>query len=355
LLVGAIIPMTAFAAQLTNIKDTLSNPRPNPASSSHTFEFTVTTGSATFEEIQFQYCILPSGTCTAPAGLTTTAASKGTITGLTTADWSLENDAAGVPILQHTGGGENIASEAVLSLGLDAITNSSITACQSTKSDTDTCYIRITTCNDLGCDVSEDLDTGIVSYTTIEAITVTARVDPTFSFTVAAVAAGTVSNGVTTSVASTYSTLPFSNLTAGTPVYAAHRLNCITNTEEGYTVTMNMVTQMSGVYGGNIDPFAGATVTWSNPIAWTEPTGTTPNTDTGWIGANTTDNDVAGWTGADSAEFGPVNDSSNQVMNSTSSDNGNVSVYVSYAIEVNVYQPADTYTGTLVYNALPTY
>ncbi len=30
-------------------------------------------------------------------------------------------------------------------------------------------------------------------------------------------------------------------------------------------------------------------------------------------------------------------------------------VYVTYAVEANVYQPADTYTGVLVYNALPTY
>jgi gamma-glutamylcysteine synthetase len=34
------------------------------------------------------------------------------------------------------------------------------------------------------------------------------------------------------------------------------------------------------------------------------------------------------------------------VMKSLVSDNGGASDYVSYALEVNVYQPADTYTGS---------
>jgi hypothetical protein len=199
-----------------------------------------------------------------------------------------------------------------------------------------------------------DLDTGTASYTVISAVTVTTRVDPVFTFTVAGVDTGAATDtGVTTSVSSAYNTLPFGNLTAGTPKYAAHSLTVTTNTDTGYTVTAKMLTQMAGVYAGNnVDPYAGSSATWSDPKAWAEPVAATPNTNSGWIGANTTDTDLSQF---DNAEFGPVSSTANTVMSGSESEDGSTPVYVTYALEVNMYQPADTYTGTLVYNALPSY
>jgi len=94
---------------------------------------------------------------------------------------------------------------------------------------------------------------------------------------------------------------------------------------------------------------------WGTPQPWESPVSTTPNALTGWLGANTTDTDVPGWSLAPEEKFGPVELSNNVVMQGAGSDAGTTRVYVTYAIEVNVRQPADTYTGRLIYSALPTY
>lgn len=352
----AMLVPGAHAAQVKNLSITLSDPRPNPTSTTHTFAFTHASG-ATLKMINFEYCTTPSGTCTAPANLNTSSATKGTITGLTGANWTLNVGTAANPKLTYTTG-EVVSSNTIMSIGIGAVTNHAIDDCQAAgDTSSDTCYVRLTTCTDTSLcsssDATNKVDEGIASYTVVAAVTVTARVNPTFTFVISSVAANQVNNQITTSVASTFSTLPFGNLTAGTPKYAAHRLNVTTNTQAGYTVSNRMVTAMTGVYAGNnIDPFTHA---WSAGAAWTEPTGTSPSVNTGWIGANTTDTDVANWTVGMEQKFGGVTSSAQTVMQASSSDNGQTPVYVTYAVEANVYQPADTYTGVLVYNALPTY
>ena len=98
-------------------------------------------------------------------------------------------------------------------------------------------------------------------------------------------------------------------------------------------------------------------MTWAAPVAWTNPGGSTKNVNTAWIGANTSDTDVE--SGAyTSGLFGPVptgGSSYNIVMQDSDTDDGSTSVSVYYGVEANTYQPADSYTGTLLYNALPTY
>jgi hypothetical protein len=326
-------------------------------STTHTWQFTNSSGN-TIKSITFTYCKQPSGTCVTPDNLTTSAATKTGLTGLTDANWSLLVGTNGSPrLVETTGLGEGVTNTTIVNLIMGGINNSSIGDCNPVSNNSsDTCYAKLTTYTDTAGLPGNKVDEGIGSYTIIEAVQVTARVDPTFTFVVSAVTSNTAHNGVTTSETSTYSTLPFGNLTAGTPKYTAHQLNVTTNTENGYTVAMRMSVQMAGVYSANnIDPFAAATVSWSNPVVWSEPTGTTPNDNTSWIGANTSNNVVGGWTGADEGKFGPVASSENVVMQELRSDNGTVPTYVTYAIEANVFQPADTYTGTLLYSALPTY
>jgi hypothetical protein len=339
---------SVHAAQLTGAKDSLSDSRPS-TSSTHTFTFT-TNSAGTLREIRFVYATTASGSASKPSGLDLTSTSLGSLTNLD-ANWTLDtsNGGSGTLKLQHTVTGEVIGSGEVIGIPLQSITNHAIDDCQAAgDTSSDTCFVRLTTYSDLG---TTSVDTGIVTYTVVAAVTVTARVDPQFTFVVAGVNADTVNDGITTSVASTFSTLPFGNLTASTPKYMAHQLTVTTNSNSGYTVTMKMLSQMTGTYSANnIDPFGGGS--WAAPAAWSEPNGTGANTDTGWIGANTTDADI---TQFDASEFGPVQSTANTVMSSTASDDGSTSVYVTYAIEANVYQPADTYTGTLVYNAIPTY
>lgn len=346
----------AEAAQILNAKLTLSDSRP-AISATHTFIFTHQT-SATLKQISFKYCTQPSAlndACGTINGLDTTTGTKGTVTGLTNGSWTLDaSSVAGNPLLNNTGAGESINANTVITVPMESILNHAIDDCQAGgDTSSDTCYVRIRSYTGLGTGL---IDQGIVSYTVVAAVTVSARVDPSFTFIVESVDSATVHSDITTSTASTFSTLPFSNLTAGTPKYVAHSLRVTTNTQSGYTISMKMLESSGAILRGNytsnnIDPFI---ANWSTPTTWTEPTGTTPNDNTGWIGANTTDTDVSGW-GTPSQKFGTVSSTAYTVMQSNSSDNGATPVYVTYAIEANVFQPADTYSGTLQYNALPVY
>lgn len=182
-------------------------------------------------------------------------------------------------------------------------------------------------------------------------ITVIMTAYPSLTFSVAGVAANTTTNGVTTSVTSQADKLDFGSLIVSTPKYIAHQLSVTTNAASGYTVSLKMNSTLQGNYPANIiEEFP---ATWNSPQAWTEPTGTTANVNTGWFGANTSDTRVSGWASG-SGLFGPVGTTSHPVMNSTGIDGGS-SIYVTYVIEVNRYQPTDTYAGTLVYNILPVY
>lgn len=174
---------------------------------------------------------------------------------------------------------------------------------------------------------------------------------PSLSFSIAGVASNTLTNGITTSATSTADKLDFGSLTVSSPKYLAHQLNATTNTASGYTVSVKMNSTLQGMYPANIiEEFPS---TWSSPQAWTEPTGTTANVNTGWFGANTSDTRVSGWENA-SGLFGPIGTTSHTVMRSPGIDGGS-SVYVTYAIEVNRHQPTDTYAARLEYSILPIY
>jgi len=352
---------TAMAASiLQNFNVSLSDPRP-AESANHTFTFT-TSSAGDYANITVTYCKEPTwdGACTIPTGLNLGNLTGGSLVTQTGLDggWTLDYTNVGsnyFKILDPDGGQTFGSGDQKLILKVNAITNPAIAGCNSNgvNSSTGTCYVKIGIYD--GPNTASDtlIDSGVASITMVEQVTVTARVDPTFTFVVNGVDQASAHNGVTTSVSSAYNTLPFGALTAGTPKYAAHQLTVTTNTQAGYTVSIKMVTPMTGVYSANnIDPFVHA----GNHSAWTEPSGDVANVDTGWIGYNTTDNDVPNWTAEDSAEFAGVSSSvETLIMKSTAPDDGSVSDYVSYAVEVNVYQPADTYTGILYYNALPTY
>jgi hypothetical protein len=345
---------SAAALQLQKFSIDLTESRPGE-SGSYQFVFTHTQ-AATIKSVTFQFCKTPSGSCASQPDVTTTAAEEGTLVGLTGALWTLNNTSNASPRLVPSTGndGQFVSALTKMDLTLTTISNHSIDSCESGGDvSADTCYVRLTTYSDTAGTTA--IDSGVASYTVIVPVTVSARVDPTFTFTVGADAASQVHSGITTSVATTYNTIPFSNLTSGTPKYAAHKLNVTTNTENGYIIYMKMINQMTGVYtNNNIDPFAKAGVGWDSPATWQEPDGNTANDNSGWIGANTTDTDVPNWSST-TLLFGPVSGTQVAVMQATRSDNGATAVYVTYAIEANVFQPADTYTGTLVYDALPTY
>lgn len=336
-------------ALMQGARVTLTNPVAG-GSSNYQFQFTVPS-SAPIREIRFQWSTTATNQSIPTAGMLN-AAALGTLSNLDGGWTTLATGqaASGLLELQHTSSQD--LNGLVVGATINTVTNSGINACDGQAS-TDTCYVQIQTSSGTGAWGNQVVDTATITYTVVQAVTVSATVDPTFTFVISSVGANTVIGGVTTSVASTASTLPFGNLTVGSPRYAAHRLNVTTNANSGYTVTMRVSTAMTGTYSSNnIDPFAAAGVAWATPQPWSSPNGGSANSDTAWFGAHVTD---AGLSQFDDGEFGPANGTDNTVMVSTTSDNGVNPEYVVYAVEANVYQPADVYTGTVLYTATPTY
>jgi hypothetical protein len=343
------------AAQVQNMVVDLSN-TDETASSTHAITWD-NISSATLYTVRFQYCTNPSGTCTTPTNMNSASATKGTLTNMVTGDWSLVTSVNTKPRFENTNAGEDLGTDTV-TVELVGVDNHDVGDCNAVgNASSDTCYVRLETYTDLPFTAPNMIDQGVASVTTTQAVTVDARVDPLFVFTIAADIAGTAHSEITTSVASTYDRLNFGNLTAGTPRYIAHMLRVTTNTENGYTITMRMNDDMTGTYlANNFDPFKSS---WAVPTTWTEPTGQIPSQDTAWIGFNT--NDFTASDNADKVEqfgnqlFGPVNSTDNVVMEEGGSDNGATPIYVTYGLEANVFQPADTYQGEIIYTALPVY
>ena len=180
------------------------------------------------------------------------------------------------------------------------------------------------------------------------------RPDPTLVFTVEGVASSETHNGVTTNISTTYDNIAFGKLEMNTPKYGAHKLTVSMNALSGYTVSVKMDGYIQGFYPANkLDPFGATNVSWTTPQYWSSPNGTQSNTDTGWVGANTSDTRVTGWSDA-SGKFGPISSTAHTVM-AGADENSSTTIYVSYAIETNPYQPIDSYAGSIFYNIIPTY
>jgi hypothetical protein len=216
-------------------------------------------------------------------------------------------------------------------------------------------------------------DAGTTSFTVVSPITVSAVVDPYMTFTVAGVTSnfGTVdpdlsSNGGTAITGTTGTVIPFSNIQVAAKKYAMQSLSVRTNSGNGYNVYQKMTTPqvsgsdtvMNGTGSNKMDPFIGTSATWGSPQLWSSPTGnSTPNTNTGWLGMRTTG--VSAFVGADKwAPPATVSTATgNIVKSSTTPDNGLIgtTTYVTYQIEVNAFQPSDSYSGTMQYNVVAPY
>ncbi len=204
---------------------------------------------------------------------------------------------------------------------------------------------------------AKNLDTQIknsgngTTVTTASHLIVPLSLYPELSFTVAAVPSNTVTNGITTTNVSQVTTIDFGYLLPGVPKYIAHKLSAKTTAGSGYSVTTKLFNTLQGNYPANI--IEAFPASWTSPETWYSPTGTSPNVNSGWIGANTSDTRVPNWSSA-SGKFGGIGTTAVKVMQATDIDSG-TDAYVTYAIEVNGKQPTDTYYGTIVYNIVPTY
>lgn len=178
---------------------------------------------------------------------------------------------------------------------------------------------------------------------------------PSLTFTLGGVGASTLTNGVTTNVATQADKIDFSTVMPGSPYFAAQELIVTTNAIDGYTVQAKMGSFLQGYYPANqITEFSYNGASWADPQIWTSPTGTIPNVNTGWIGANTSDTRVPNWS-SEAGKFGPLNTSNRTIMYSSQSDETGTSAYLTLALEINENQPQDKYMGSIIYTLTSIY
>jgi len=357
LLVGVFLAVApgAKAAILENAYLSINNPRSEQTGVTHDFFFYHS--STTIGSIQLRYCVEPSGGCTDSgtsdnlgAGALDYVEADGAVDD--TANWTASWNDGSYWWRAYRDTADSDA-DGSWEFRFTNMKNPARTTCnEDGGSSTGTCYVRINTYS--GTQYTGTADNGTVSITITQEVTVSARVDPTFTLTIAGVtgAGQTLNSTVITALTTTVTTIPFGNLTADTAKFLAHTLTVTANNSGGYTITADMDANLTGTaYGDDIDGYIGNSATNTASKSWTSPTGSTSGTHTGWLGVGTDDTGV---TGRGNNQFFTLGTSGTIVAQSDGPSSSRASNVV-YAIQVNAFQQADNYTGAMTYVALPTY
>lgn len=318
-IVVSFMPNIASASQITGRSVVIGSSVPS-ASTTYAFAFTVPSATV-IKSAGFEACTTASGACTPATGF---SASTSTLTAQPTnlgdaSGWTVDTGAAGSLRLKKTG---NVAAPTgAQAVGFSAVTNPSAANA--------TFFLRITTYSDDAWTTA--IDTGAVASSTAGQITVTASVDETLTFTLAAatVGLGTLSTGAT-----------------GT---GTSEMTLATNASTGYSVSYAGTTLTNGdkTITAMATPAASATNTKQfgiNLMANTTPSVGSNKTGTG-SGAPAT-----GYGTADSFKFL----SGDVVASASAPTNSNVFT-VSYIANIDGATAAGAYSTVLTYTATANY
>lgn len=350
---GPLLLPKVHAAPLTNYQVLINNSQASATGVTYTFNWTISNDIQEIKQIDIQICTTPSGTCNAPAGFS--AGNEPTL--------ASDNIAgSGRTVTSPTDNAFRVVvttpaeqSTQTMQLTFTGVTNPS-------TADT-TYYARTTTYSDTGTTILDGTTVAAFGILSSSSISVSATVDSSFSFSVAAVSAGGDLNGGSGNVdeTSTATTIPFGTLTVGTDEIVAHDLSISTNAANGYQVTASHAATLiagnpplaSG--SANIDSFTGSN---ASPASWSEPNGTTASTNTGFFGYTTEDSTLCTGTADRFTDSGPNWAGTSLVGAEIACSSVPVSsetVRIGWAAEVNSYQPPGLYQGTVILIATPTY
>lgn len=235
----------ASAATLTSASVTLSDPRPNTASTSYDFQASNVTTSA-IRCIRVEFDMAADGSAGKPTGMDiTNAALSGSSDYIPTpGSWGVSNNNTTGVVSITFASGETPASASARNVILTTITNGSV-------ADNDY-YVIFNTYNNTDCSTSP-VDNSVVGFIFTEGQAVSMSVDGALAFTIAgvtgngslAVNGGTITNGLAT----TSTTIPFGTVTSSANKIAAQDLTVSTNSSNGYTVYTRYTAQPTS--GGN--------------------------------------------------------------------------------------------------------
>ncbi|MGB3023224.1 MAG: hypothetical protein WBB39_00250 [Candidatus Saccharimonadales bacterium] len=318
----------------------------------HSFSFTLpNTGSGNIGSIKFLYCTAAAGTCTTPTGLVTTSATMGSQSGAT--GFTLVNTTNGSPYITRTAA--SITAGTAVSYQLLAVTNPTTVNASF--------YVRISSYTSTDTTGSA-IDTGTVAGSTAEQIVLTGIMPESLIFCTGA----TVNLNCSSTTAGTIDLGVFNPSAATT---ATSQMAASTNSQNGYSITVNGATLTSG---SNTIPAMG--------------TQAAPTVGTSQFGLNLRANTTAVSTPAVGAEISPSSNggglrgqaftgyqtadqfkftTGDVIANSASSGGAlgtvgvtpgptNSQVYTtSYLVNVSGIQPPGTYTTTLTYICTATF
>jgi hypothetical protein len=250
----------ASAASLTSVSDTLTSSAPSTATN-HTFAFTTPTGVATAQTIavtfdptgsNFNVGYLGAADFVGETGIT--VVSVGACTGGPTNEAELSTTTESFT-LTVCGAGDSIPAATTINM---PITGSKITNPAATGS----YVVRV---------AGTQTDSADTRVAIVNSVSMTAKVDTSFTFTVTGLATSTAINGTSTDITTLPAEIAWNTLTVGKIYTAAQQLNVATNAKNGFTVTLVENQNLLSSTGADIDLFKnGGTTTPAE--AWSAPT-----------------------------------------------------------------------------------
>lgn len=356
------IPLFRFAeaANVTTYSDTLSDSEPGVVSN-HTITFVTPSGLAAGQTISLDFGTAVftgiSAVDAADLDLNVNGVEQSLVdTSPSGADWGVVS--AGDTI-DFTSGTATIGANATVTIriGTNAISGGTGTN-QITNPAVGSYEITVAVGNS---------DTGGTRVAIVPTVTVSASVDTIFNFTVTGVASGQGVNGDTTTVVASSTAIPFGTLVADTPATAAQDLQVVTNSANGFVVTVQTDHQLLSSNGADIDGFVEGSYT-TTPTPWAGLTPVLGNENTyGHWGITTNDSTITpalidtfdvGGTGQMyvSASTTPVEVFRNDGPTAIGSGQGIDLTRVGYTVEISPLQEAaDDYTAILTYVATPVF
>ncbi len=343
----------AFAAGgLTNASVTLSDPRPDANAASVNYSVSWKAGTtATLQCLTYKVSTASqSGTGTVPTGFSNSAATNGTFTGLTAANWTIDNTTNGT-IKETYATGQSVSSGTQVTTPIASITNP-------TNASGGTWYIELKTFSDSAC--STLVDTSTIGFFTTPSVLVSATIDSTLSFAVTGIAASTTYKGAFSTHASCNDTAtsvsfgtPALPLSADTAYDCAQKLTTSTNGNGGYQVTV----QGKQASGDFMKLVSDATKTITNSTGTNTTPAATPGSPAEMFGYTTNDTTLSGvatrFTTADDL-FAALTTTADQVAYGAAAV-ANDQVNVGYRLKFTGTTESGVYRGTLVYTCTPVF
>jgi hypothetical protein len=329
------------AATLSSASMALSDPRPNTTSD---YNFQGSSVSLTLIRcIKIQMTDTATGT-TPPTGISTTGG--GVTVDTTNSDyvpsisgWTFTHTVNGTMTLTNATGATP-ASASARNVIIQGITNGS-------TADTRYWY-KFSTYTNTDC-ATGPTDNATVLFIYTNGSTLTLTVDDTLSFTVNAVAAGQNCNSgaMTSTAASTATTIPFGTVTAAANALVCQDLQAATNATNGYTIYTRYTAQPTNALSQTIADLAGAPN--SAPIAFTA-------AGTEAYGYNTNDFTLGtGTTGRFNSNKWAAMTTSNAEVAYEAAGVASTTYRIGHQVGISVTTRPGTYTTTVIYTCTPIY